>query len=88
MRSFFTFAFQRSTVVRSLKLSTIVGSSLNIINQGDMILGGVWENINYFKLALTYVVPYLVSTYSTASALIDVLQKEEIVLESFVESAE
>jgi hypothetical protein len=88
MRSFFTFAFQRSTVVRSLKLSIIVGSSLNIINQGDMILGGVWENINYFKLALTYVVPYLVSTYSTASALIDVLQKEEIVLESFVESAE
>jgi hypothetical protein len=76
LSSFFSFAFQKSTVFRGLKLAVFVGTALNIINQGDMILILEWTKINYFKVGLTYVVPYLVSTYSTASALVAVRKIE------------
>jgi len=36
----------------------------DIINQGDYIFNMMYENINYFKLVLTYIVPFCVSTYT------------------------
>jgi hypothetical protein len=38
---------------------------LNLINQGDAILAG--GSINWLKVALTYAVPYCVSTYGAVS---------------------
>jgi hypothetical protein len=52
---------------RSLIVAVVVGTLLNAINQGDAILaGGV---VNWFKVCLTYCVPFLVATYGAWSAL-------------------
>ena len=51
---------------RSLYIALIVGTILNVINQGDAILGAA--SINWFKIVLTYCVPYAVCTYGAVSA--------------------
>ena len=51
----------------SLVVAVVVGSILNLINQGDALLGE--EPVVLWKLGLTYVVPYLVSTYGAVMAL-------------------
>lgn len=43
-------------------IALVVGSLLNLINQGDAILAG--EKINYLKICFTYCVPYLVASFS------------------------
>jgi hypothetical protein len=50
---------------RSLVVAVLVGTVLNLINQGDALLGAL--PLNWFKLGLTYVVPYLVATYGAVS---------------------
>ncbi len=50
---------------RSLYVALVVGTALNLINQGDAIFGAA--SINWLKLALTYVVPYVVCTYGAVS---------------------
>lgn len=55
-------------VKRALKVTFIVGTILNLINQGEVLLHLNLENVNLSKLLLTYLVPYLVTTY-TAVAL-------------------
>ena len=50
---------------RSLWVALMVGTILNLINQGDTLLSG--QRLDFAKLALTYVVPYFVSTYGAVS---------------------
>jgi hypothetical protein len=50
---------------RSLFAALVVGTILNLINQGDALFGTV--PVNWFKITLTYFVPYAVSTYGAAS---------------------
>ena len=50
---------------RSLLVALVVGTILNLINQGDTLLSG--QHLDFAKLALTYVVPYIVSTYGAVS---------------------
>jgi len=51
---------------RSLATMAIVGSILNVINQGDaLILPGA---ISWWKLGLTYCVPFCVATFGAYSA--------------------
>jgi hypothetical protein len=50
---------------RSLWVALVVGTILNLINQGDALLAG--QRLDVAKLALTYVVPYIVSTYGAVS---------------------
>lgn len=52
---------------RSLAVALVVGTVLNAINQGDALLDG--EPLRWGKIALTYVVPYLVATYGAVTAL-------------------
>jgi hypothetical protein len=51
---------------RSFCVALMVGTILNIINQGDAIFSG--KPIDWLKLALTYFVPYAVCTYGAISA--------------------
>jgi len=53
---------------RSVFVALLVGTVLNLINQGDALLGAV--PINWFKIILTYCVPYAVSTYGAVSVQI------------------
>jgi hypothetical protein len=50
---------------RSALVALLVGSLLNLINQGDALLGG--GHLNIVKLLLTYAVPYCVATYGAVS---------------------
>ena len=43
-------------------IALIVGTILNLINQGDKIFGT--EGVDVLKCILTYMVPYCVATYS------------------------
>lgn len=55
-------------LARAVAVMIIVGTILNLINQGEAIFQG--GPINLLKLLLTYFVPFCVSTYGTWSALI------------------
>lgn len=57
----------RSVVMRALKVSLIVGTILNIINQGDILIHLDFTHINLVKFFLTYIVPYSVTTYTAVS---------------------
>ena len=50
---------------RSLLAAAVVGTILNLINQGDALFAG--KRLDWLKLALTYVVPYCVTTYGAVS---------------------
>jgi len=50
---------------RSLWVALVVGTILNLINQGDTLVSG--QRLDFAKLALTYIVPYVVSTYGAVS---------------------
>ncbi len=47
---------------RAIKVSAVVGTVLNLINQGQGLLGG--GAISWPHLLLNYVVPFCVSAYS------------------------
>lgn len=57
-------AFQRDTVVTALKIAIVVGLILNLINQGDVLLAGEFGRVSWTKFAVTFLVPYSVSTYT------------------------
>lgn len=58
-------ALQKDVVVSSFKVAIVVGVILNLINQFQPIVSLHFNEINYFKLILTFCVPYLVSTYAS-----------------------
>ena len=51
---------------RSFYAALVVGTILNVINQGDALLGTA--PVNWFKIVLTYCVPYVVCTYGAVSS--------------------
>jgi len=58
---FFQLAFGDGTPKKALMTALVVGTILTSINHGDVILKG--ESINYFKILLTYCVPFCVTTW-------------------------
>ena len=60
-----SYALSEGVPQRSLWVALVVGTILNLINQGDTLLAG--HRLDFAKLALTYAVPYLVSTYGAVS---------------------
>ncbi|MBT4016228.1 MAG: nitrate/nitrite transporter NrtS [Deltaproteobacteria bacterium] len=58
---FFELAFSDGTPQKAVMTALVVGTILAIINHGDFILKG--ESINFFKILLTYCVPYCVTTW-------------------------
>jgi hypothetical protein len=50
---------------RSGCAAIVVGTILNLINQGDTILEAA--SLNWIKIVLTYFAPYAVSTYGAVS---------------------
>ena len=53
---------------RSFFAALVVGTMSNLINQSDVLFGGM--PVNWFKMILTYCVPYAVSTYGAVSVQI------------------
>jgi hypothetical protein len=53
---------------RALGVALVVGTILFAINQLDAVLAGELTLVLIAKVALTYLVPYCVSTYSALQA--------------------
>ena len=51
-------------VRQALRVAVVIGTVLFAINQADVLLRGEATPLVAAKVALTYLVPYLVSTYS------------------------
>jgi hypothetical protein len=69
MNTWIRTAFRKDVVIRGLKVSLLIGTILTAINQGDLILAGALDQRSLWKIPLTYLVPYLVSTYASVSAI-------------------
>lgn len=54
------------SIRRSLLVAIVVGTVLNLINQGPEMLAGKWPVI--WKLAVTFFVPFLVASYGSYAA--------------------
>lgn len=62
MRNFLRVALLGAIVNNALRVAVVVGTVLNLINQGDAIWSGT--GISWGHIALNYLVPYCVATYS------------------------
>ena len=54
------------SVRRSLAVAAVIGTILNLINQGPEILTGHWPI--WWRLVLTYSVPFAVASYGSYAA--------------------
>jgi len=71
MRLAIQLALQKDTILTSLKVSIVVGLILTFINQEDIIISFQFKDLDPVKAILTFVIPFLVSTYSSVKAKID-----------------
>ncbi|MEM6824573.1 MAG: nitrate/nitrite transporter NrtS [Pseudomonadota bacterium] len=67
--SFWVLALRPSVVRRAAKVSLVVGIVLMLINHGDVMMAGALTFKGICKIALTFMVPYSVSTYSSVLAI-------------------
>ena len=58
--------FSIPSVRRSLGVALLIGTVLNTINQGPEIVAGQWPI--WWKLLLTYSVPFCVASYGSYAA--------------------
>jgi hypothetical protein len=54
----------RHIVIAAIKVSVVVGTILNLINQGGRLLDGL--PLSWLHVGLNYLVPYCVASYSAA----------------------
>lgn len=57
-------ALTRPIVTNAIRIALVVGSVLNLINQGEALIS--WSGISWPHVALNFVVPYCVASYSAA----------------------
>jgi hypothetical protein len=64
MNEILSTALSRPIAANALRIALVVGSVLNLINQGQALLS--WSGISWPHVALNFVVPYCVASYSAA----------------------
>ncbi len=69
MKNWLAIALRRDVIIRSLRIAAIVGTILVAINQGDAIVSGALTGQLMWKIPMTYLVPFLVSTYASVSTI-------------------
>ncbi len=62
-------------VQRAFVVAVLVGTILNAINQGDVIVAG--DGVAWLKFALTYCVPFCVSTFASWTAIMENGQRND-----------
>ncbi|MGE0683300.1 MAG: nitrate/nitrite transporter NrtS [Candidatus Binatia bacterium] len=71
LRRFLYYWFMKETVARACKVAAVVGFILTGINQHDVLLRGDFSLHLFIKIGLTFMVPYSVSSFSSARAYMD-----------------
>ncbi len=61
-KSTWNLIFSRRIVYNALPLALVVGTILNLINQGEHVLAG--HGVSWPHLFLNYMVPYCVASYA------------------------
>ena len=64
MKLFIRTMLLQHIIRNAITVSAVVGTFLNIINQGPTVIAG--EEISWAKFLINYLVPYCVSSYSAA----------------------
>ena len=62
-------ALRPDVLARSLRIALVVGTVLALINHGDRILSGSLDASALARIGLTYLVPFVVATWSAVQAL-------------------
>ena len=75
--SFLNLALRKSVIRRAMKIALIVGCILALINHGDRIIFQDMKSVDWFKILLTFCVPYCVSTVSSVLAIKQEIQINE-----------
>ena len=63
--------FRAETVTRALRVASVICPVLVVINQYDVLLSLDFSPRLFFKIGLTFLVPYSVSSFSSARAYMD-----------------
>ena len=69
-KDFLRYWFRADTVRRALTVATVITPILILINHGDALLSLEITPALLGKMILTFLVPYAVSSYSSARALL------------------
>lgn len=76
-RRFLYHWFRRETVTRALKVAGVIGPVLILINQHDVLWRMEFSTHLLAKILLTFLVPYSVSSFSSARAYMDSESRDE-----------
>jgi hypothetical protein len=68
MIDWFRLALRKDILARGLKIGAVVGTLLTAINYGDVLIAGEVLPLMYWKILMTYCVPFCVSTYASVEA--------------------
>jgi len=71
-----------SVINRALKVSLIVGTTLNLINQGEALVALDVANVSLVKLGFTYFVPFSVTTYTATTMKLEFLIGTKAIVEA------
>jgi hypothetical protein len=67
MQDVWEVCFCRPVLRRSIIVAIVVGTIINLINQGDALFTDT--NIHWPKIALTYLVPFCVASYGAYTGM-------------------
>ncbi len=82
---FFKVFIHRTTLIRSILISFLVGLTLNLVNQFDAIVSMDLQDISLSKGFVTFFVPFLVSSYSIVSTKLSFLIGDVAVVDAHLE---
>jgi len=68
IRHYLSIATSPNVVLTSVKVSLFVGTALALINHYPTLVSGSIDLGSIVRILVTYMVPYLVSTYSAVKA--------------------
>jgi hypothetical protein len=66
MRPFLSAFFSRPVMLQAVKVASVVGPILLMVNHGEQVLASPLSVETLRKLAMNLTVPYLVASYSSA----------------------
>ncbi len=66
---------EKGIVRRAAIVALVVGTILNLIAQGDFMIDGL--PLNFWKIGLTYCVPYCVATYGAVTARLEAYRRAD-----------
>lgn len=73
MRRWISIARSPNVMARAAKVALVVGSVLNLVNQGGALAAGDWAALDPIRGMLNFAVPYAVASYGAVGALLSKL---------------